>query len=82
MSMRAFPEREITNPAMDGHAQQGTDKRQRTEAIDPFKAWHILPKREPGWHKGRRPTDRMLAVLSMSCIDPVYVRPPPDAVPG
>lgn len=31
--------------------------------IDPFACWDILPKREPGWHQGRKPTAKQLAYL-------------------
>ena len=36
----------------------------RSVSIDPFAAWDLLPKREPGWHKGRKPTPKMLAYLT------------------
>lgn len=35
----------------------------RTQIVDPFAVWDVLPKREPGWHKGRRPTPKQLAYL-------------------
>lgn len=59
------------------HAEEERRERQRKErervlakakfsaaTIDPFAAWDILPKREPGWHKGRKPTPKQLACLS------------------
>lgn len=35
-----------------------------TKSVSPFDVFDILPKREPGWHKGRLPTDRMKAALA------------------
>jgi superfamily II DNA or RNA helicase len=34
-----------------------------TKAVDPFAIYDIAPKREPGWHKGRKPSDKMLNAL-------------------
>lgn len=34
-----------------------------TKVVDAFAAFDILPQREPGWHKGRKPTEKMLNVL-------------------
>jgi superfamily II DNA or RNA helicase len=34
-----------------------------TKCIDPFVLYDVTPTREPGWFKGKRPTDKMAAVL-------------------
>lgn len=34
-----------------------------SRSVDPFLVFDLLPKRVPGWHKGRRPTIKMLAML-------------------
>lgn len=34
-----------------------------TKVVDAFSTLDILPQREPGWHKGRKPSEKMLAVL-------------------
>lgn len=34
-----------------------------TKTVDPFALFDITPKREPGWHKGRKPTDGMVRAL-------------------
>lgn len=39
------------------------DVRYSTREIDPFDIYDIAPKREPGWHKGRQPTDKQRAYL-------------------
>ncbi len=31
--------------------------------VDPFAVWDVLPKREPGWHVGRKPTEKQAAYL-------------------
>ena len=31
----------------------------RTQVVDPFGAIGVVPSREPGWHKGRLPSERM-----------------------
>jgi superfamily II DNA/RNA helicase len=35
----------------------------RAQSVNPFDVFDIAPAREPGWHKGRRPSDKMLAAL-------------------
>lgn len=40
-----------------------------TRAIDPFNILDIVPKREPGWHKGRRPTDGQRRALERFKVD-------------
>ncbi len=35
----------------------------RKRSVDPFDVLDIRPNREPAWHKGRPPTDRMVACL-------------------
>lgn len=42
--------------------------RYQTTKVSPFDVFDIVPNREPGWHKGRRPTDKMLAYLQKSGI--------------
>lgn len=34
-----------------------------TKAVDPFSVLDVAPQREPGWHKGRKPSVKMLAFL-------------------
>lgn len=34
-----------------------------TKSVDPFAVFDISPKREPGWHKGRKPSDKMRQML-------------------
>jgi superfamily II DNA or RNA helicase len=34
-----------------------------TKAVNPFDIFDIVPKREPGWHKGRKPTEGMKNAL-------------------
>lgn len=34
-----------------------------TKRIDPFDVFDITPKREPGWHRGRKPTAKQLSYL-------------------
>lgn len=41
----------------------------RRKRIDPFDVFDILPKREPGWHKGRKPTAKQLAFLEKSGVE-------------
>lgn len=40
-----------------------------TKAIDPFMLFDVAPKREPGWHKGRKPSEKMAAVLEKRGVD-------------
>jgi superfamily II DNA or RNA helicase len=35
----------------------------RMRSVDPFDVFDIMPKREPAWHKGRQPTERMIAAI-------------------
>ncbi len=39
------------------------DAKFSTRAIDPFEVLDIMPKREPGWHVGRKPTEKQVAYL-------------------
>lgn len=53
------------------------ERRQRVKAsskflmttIDPFEMFNRVPTREPGWHKGRQPTERMVEALKKFKID-------------
>lgn len=38
------------------------------EAIDPFDVFDIAPGREPGWHQGRKPSAKMVAMLDRNGI--------------
>lgn len=40
-----------------------------TKAVNPFDIFDIVPKREPGWHKGRKPTEPMKAALRKFKVD-------------
>lgn len=40
-----------------------------TKAVNPFDIFDIVPKREPGWHKGRKPTEPMKAALRRFKVD-------------
>jgi superfamily II DNA or RNA helicase len=40
-----------------------------TKAVDPFAVYDIAPKREPGWHKGKKPSEKMLAALRKFGVD-------------
>lgn len=35
----------------------------RMRSVDPFDVFDIVPKREPAWHRGRPPTERMRAAI-------------------
>lgn len=37
--------------------------RYQTTKVNPFDVFDIVPNREPGWHKGRKPTPKMAAYL-------------------
>lgn len=39
------------------------------KSVNPFDIFDIVPKREPGWHKGRKPTEPMLAALRKFKVD-------------
>lgn len=41
----------------------------RTQKVNPFDVLDIMPTREPGWHKGRKPTDRQLEVIAKAGIE-------------
>jgi superfamily II DNA or RNA helicase len=40
-----------------------------TKAVNPFDIFDIVPKREPGWHKGRRPSEGMKNALAKFKVD-------------
>jgi hypothetical protein len=40
-----------------------------TRSVNPFDIFDVVPKREPGWHKGRKPTDGMVACLEKFKVD-------------
>jgi superfamily II DNA or RNA helicase len=40
-----------------------------TKKINPFDIFDIVPKREPGWHKGRKPTPGQVATLQKAGVD-------------
>lgn len=40
-----------------------------TKAINPFDIFDIVPKREPGWHKGRKPTPGQVNALGKFGVD-------------
>lgn len=40
-----------------------------TKAINPFDIFDIVPKREPGWHKGRKPTPGQVSALGKFGVD-------------
>lgn len=40
-----------------------------TKNVDPFVLYDVTPKREPGWFKGKRPTEKMAAVLEKRGVD-------------
>lgn len=40
-----------------------------TKAVNPFDIFDIVPKREPGWHKGRKPTEPMKHALRRFKVD-------------
>jgi len=44
-------------------AQVTARARYQSARIDPFAVWDVLPKREPGWHKGRGATEKQVAYL-------------------
>ena len=35
----------------------------KRQSINPFDIFDLMPKREPGWHKGRKPSDKQIATL-------------------
>jgi hypothetical protein len=39
-----------------------------TKVINPFDVFDLAPKREPGWHVGRKPTEKQLAFLDRAGI--------------
>lgn len=42
-----------------------------TQNISPFDIYDLAPGREPGWFKGKKPTERMLALLQKNGVDTV-----------
>lgn len=38
------------------------------QSMDPFDIFDITPPREPGWHKGRKPSEKMIAMLDRAGI--------------
>ena len=38
------------------------------QSMDPFDIFDITPPREPGWHKGRKPSEKMVAMLDRAGI--------------
>lgn len=40
-----------------------------TKAVNPFDVFDVVPKREPGWHKGRKATEKMKATLAKFKVD-------------
>jgi hypothetical protein len=41
--------------------------------VDPFGVLQVIPPREPGWHKGRTPTEKQRAALERFKIEPQVV---------
>jgi superfamily II DNA or RNA helicase len=41
----------------------------RLQSVDPFDVFDIMPKREPAWHRGRKPTERMAAAVERMGMD-------------
>ena len=41
----------------------------KSKLVDPFQTIGVIPSREPGWHKGRRPTDKQKAALRKFKLD-------------
>ena len=39
------------------------------KSVNPFDVFDRIPKREPGWHKGRKPTPKMIAALERFKVD-------------
>lgn len=39
-----------------------------TKSVNPFDVLDITPKREPGWHRGRQPTDKQIDLLEKNGI--------------
>lgn len=68
--------REEQAASWDAHRRQEVKARvsYSSRIVDPFDLFDTTPKREPGWHKGRKPTPRMLEVLTKSFKVPI----PPD----
>ena len=44
----------------------------KRRSIDPFDVFDITEKREPGWFKGKKPTDKMLAMLKRNKVPLFY----------
>jgi len=43
--------------------------RHSVTVVSPFDVFDLKPQREPGWHQGRKPSDKMIAVLENAGID-------------
>ena len=41
----------------------------RSKVVNPFDIFDVMPRREPGWHKGRKPTPKMKAALERFKVD-------------
>lgn len=42
----------------------------RAQSINPFDVFELIPKREAGWHKGRKPTEKQIATLEKFKVPP------------
>jgi superfamily II DNA or RNA helicase len=60
--LRAAEERK--REAARKRAQVAVKAKFQSARIDPFALWDILPKREPGWFKGKKPTQKQLDFLA------------------
>ena len=60
-------ERKRVEAERRAHIKATADYRKST--IDPFGILDIEPQRERGWHVGRKPTEKQIAVLSQNGID-------------
>jgi len=45
----------------------------RCREVDPFGVLGVIPPREPGWHHGRKPSDRQKAALQRFKVDDVVI---------
>ncbi len=41
----------------------------KMKSVDPFDVFDIVPAREPAWHRGRKPTERMASAIEKMGID-------------
>jgi superfamily II DNA or RNA helicase/predicted nucleic acid-binding Zn finger protein len=71
-------ERQLQEKHKRDEARQATEDRRKairatakfsTKAINPFDIFDIVPKREPGWHKGRKPTPGQVSALGKFGVD-------------